>query len=183
MLTCNTFDNAEKGEYILLLSIWAKTVVQLKSINNGSSLNLTFPSWKAVHWFIRDDYMFMVDWLTNGKYSDWIGVMIIARVQKSGVTPNWLEWANFNLILKMEHAQQIMSSLLCALVQSAVERVIDQIVQYLHLTGGRGSSQWLNHITIINRRSSPHLKVLNNKFYFLNQKYRHHYGHRWHWTQ
>ena len=61
----------------------------------------------------------------------------------------------------MEHAQPMVSMLSFVSVQSAIERVIDQAHLDPHLTGGRGSSQWLNRITIINRRSSPHLKVLN----------------------
>ena len=52
----------------------------------------------------------------------------------------------------MEHAQPMVSLLSFVSVQSAVERVSDQKGQYPHLSGGRGSSQWLNRITIINRR-------------------------------
>ena len=110
----------------------------------------------------------MGDLLINDKCLNLTGAKTTTRTRSNGVTPSSLKLANFSLISLMERVPLMAQFLYFVSVQSAVERVIDQRLHYLHLTGGRGSSQLLIRITIIDCRLSHHHPVNTFQQFFLN---------------
>ena len=97
--------------------------------------------------------------MTNDKYLNLTGAKTTTRTRSNGVTPNSLKSVNSSLTSLMEHVPLMVQLLYFVSVQSVVERVIDQTHQYLQLTGGRGSSQLLIRIRIIDCRLSHHQTV------------------------